>query len=90
MICGCISAGWKKTVDNYPTDETRIGLLPPHCIICGSDLDPDEISLTKKLINRGTKQYMCLKCLARKFEVSESALHDKIAYFREMGCTLFN
>jgi len=59
------------------------------CLVCGSELDSDEIALTKKLINRGAKEYMCLACLSRKFDVSVSVLREKIIQYREMGCTLF-
>ncbi len=57
--------------------------------MCGRSLFSDEIALTKKLINRGTNQYLCLSCLSHKFDVSEDILKDKISQFKEMGCTLF-
>lgn len=59
------------------------------CAECGRSLVPDEIALTKKLVNRGTTTYYCLSCLARHFEVTEAVLVEKIQEFREMGCTLF-
>ena len=61
----------------------------PVCSQCGRPLVPDEIGLTKKMINRGTDHYFCLSCLARHFDVSEEMLRKKIIEFREMGCTLF-
>ena len=59
------------------------------CTDCGRELTRDEIALTKKLINRGTETFFCLRCLAEKFAVSEELLKEKIDQFRKMGCTLF-
>lgn len=77
-------------MDNGVNDEKKAGIRLPACIVCGAELKADEIALTRKLINRGTKDYMCLKCLARKFEVKEDVLRQKIVQYREMGCTLFS
>lgn len=73
---------------NPETSQTGSSL--PVCICCSRKLVPDEIALTKKLINRGATSFFCISCLARRFDVSESALLAKIAHFREMGCTLFS
>jgi len=59
------------------------------CRQCGRVLEPDEIALTRKMINRGANSFFCLFCLARHFDVSEDDLRNKIREFREMGCTLF-
>lgn len=59
------------------------------CGLCGKALAPDEIALTKKLINRGATAYFCLDCLAARFDVSKQELRSKIQEYREMGCTLF-
>ena len=63
--------------------------MDEQCCSCGHPLEPDEIALTKKMINRGTDRYFCLSCLADHFEVTEDVLRQKIREFREMGCTLF-
>jgi len=60
-----------------------------NCAECRRELIRDEIALTKKLVNRGTESFLCLSCLAKKFNVSEDLLHEKIDQFRQMGCTLF-
>ena len=60
------------------------------CFQCGAKLSGDEAALTRKLINRGTRQFFCLSCLAGHFQVSEEVLRQKIREFREMGCTLFD
>lgn len=59
------------------------------CIKCGTDLLSDDIGATKKLINRGTTEFMCISCLAEKFGVTTERLHEKIEYWRESGCLLF-
>ena len=59
------------------------------CITCGRPLEKDEVALTRKLINRGATQYLCIDCLAQKFEVTREDLEKKIEEFRQMGCTLF-
>ena len=59
------------------------------CAACGQALSADEIAVTKKLINRGTREFFCVKCLAARFEVTPQDILDRIAYFKETGCTLF-
>lgn len=59
------------------------------CINCGRVLTRDDIGMTKKLMNRGAKQFYCIGCLAAYFEVSEAEVRRKLDEFRQMGCTLF-
>lgn len=59
------------------------------CINCRRVLTHDEIALTRKLINRGAAEFMCLTCLAAKFKVTEAVLEEKIEHFKNQGCTLF-
>lgn len=56
---------------------------------CGRPLKPDEIAIYKRLVNRGAESYLCLTCFADKYKVTEAQLHEKIRFFRNMGCTLF-
>lgn len=60
------------------------------CFKCGGELDNLGIALTKKLINRGSTQFMCKKCLAAYFNVSESLLIKKASEFKKQGCKLFD
>lgn len=60
-----------------------------YCQKCGKLLVWDEVAMTKKLINRGTKTYYCTECLAEAFDVTKKDILDKIQFFKEMGCTLF-
>ena len=60
-----------------------------HCKKCGKPLIPDEIAMTKKLINRGTTVYYCTDCLAEAFDVKREDIEAKIQYFKDIGCTLF-
>lgn len=61
-----------------------------YCKNCGKKLLPVEISLTKKLINRGASEFFCLSCLAEHFSVGESDLLEKASRFKKEGCTLFS
>ncbi|MBQ9306477.1 MAG: DUF2197 domain-containing protein [Clostridia bacterium] len=59
------------------------------CSLCGEKVGRDEVGLTKKLINRGTQEYLCLACLSRRFRVSPEKLLEMADAFRAAGCTLF-
>ena len=59
------------------------------CACCGRELTPDEVGLSRKLINRGTQVFFCLGCLAEDFRLPEEELLEMIQRFREAGCTLF-
>ena len=59
------------------------------CIECGMELKRDDISATKKFLNRGAEEFYCLDCLAAEFKVSRAFLDEKIQFLRENGCTLF-
>ncbi|MBE5810911.1 MAG: hypothetical protein E7318_08265 [Clostridiales bacterium] len=61
----------------------------PVCIRCHTPLSSDEVGLTKKLINRGSREFQCYSCLAEHFRVSVELLKEKVEQFREMGCLLF-
>ena len=60
------------------------------CYVCGKGaLTKDEIGLTKKLIDKKSKIFYCITCLAESLEVTEEELVAKIEEFKEEGCTLF-
>jgi len=59
------------------------------CRECGASLTRDEIAVTKKLVHRGATEFYCVHCLAKRFEVTDEVIRDRIAYFRSTGCTLF-
>lgn len=60
-----------------------------YCKKCGKLLSPDEIAVTKKLINRGTTIYYCIDCIAVAFDVARSDIEKKIEFYKKSGCTLF-
>ena len=60
------------------------------CSSCGKKLSPDEIAATRKLINRGAKEFLCVSCLAAYFDVMPEHILERISYFRSAGCTLFD
>ena len=60
-----------------------------NCKKCGKELSGNDIGLTKKLINRGSTEFLCINCIAEKFDCSKELLEEKIKKFKESGCTLF-
>lgn len=54
-----------------------------------NDLSKDEIGLTKKLIDKESKVFYCIECLAEQLEVTVEELENKLADFKAEGCTLF-
>lgn len=60
------------------------------CVRCGAALKKDDVAMTRKMVNRGAKEFYCLACLAEHFELTEDFLREKIKEFKAMGCTLFN
>lgn len=60
------------------------------CRRCARTLTADEIAVYKRMVNRGADTFLCAACLAAEFHVQESLIHEKIAHFRAMGCTLFS
>ena len=62
---------------------------PVRCTRCSVPLTKDDIGLTRKMINRGAQEFLCVPCLANHFELPEKILREKISEFRAMGCTLF-
>ena len=59
------------------------------CKVCRRPLTADEIAVTRKLVNRGATEFMCVTCLARYFEVRPEDILERIRYFKAAGCTLF-
>ena len=60
-----------------------------NCKKCGKELSGNDIGLTKKLINRGSTEFLCIDCIAEKFDCTKELLEEKIRQFKEAGCTLF-
>ena len=62
-----------------------------NCIKCGKEnLEPDEIAIYKKMINRGATEFMCIDCLADYYQVSRKAIEERIKFYRESDtCMLF-
>lgn len=60
------------------------------CYICGKDaLSRNEIGLTKKLLDKNSKRFHCIDCLAEYLEVDAEFLLAKLEEFKEQGCKLF-
>jgi len=61
-----------------------------NCYVCGKvPLSKNEIGLTKKLLDKDSKQFYCFDCLAEYLEVDTELLLIKVEEFKEQGCILF-
>lgn len=60
------------------------------CKNCKKELSSDEISLYRKLVNRGAQEFICKECLAAELKVTTELLDERIEYFRSSGCALFS
>ena len=69
---------------------TKYNMEEKKCYVCGkAPLSKDEVGLNKKLIDKKTKIFYCISCLAESLEVTEEELLAKVEEFRNEGCTLF-
>jgi uncharacterized protein YlaI len=60
------------------------------CYICGKEnLSKNEVGLTRKLINRDSRYFFCIDCLAEHLNIEKGQLLSMIEQFKEEGCTLF-
>jgi hypothetical protein len=60
------------------------------CFSCGKKrLSKEEIGLNKKMIGRSVKQFYCIDCFAKYFDVTTEELLVRIEEFKQQGCTLF-
>ena len=59
------------------------------CRRCHAQLTRNEVSLTKKLVDRRAHEFLCIPCLAQSFEMTEEECHALILRFREERCPLF-
>ena len=60
------------------------------CKKCGKKLKANEISLYKRVIDPNSDSFLCLDCMAEYFRCTTEFLNKKIAYFKSIGCELFN
>jgi hypothetical protein len=60
------------------------------CMSCGAELTRDEIGIHKKMVNRRATEFLCLHCLAVKFNLPESDLYAMIERYRKAGCAFFD
>ena len=59
------------------------------CYQCETELGKIAVGLNKKLLDRNSKRFYCLDCLAAYLEVTTDDLLAKVEEFKEQGCTLF-
>lgn len=59
------------------------------CMQCGRHLSYNEIGAYKKFVNRGSREFLCIPCLAKRLDVTAEDIYRKIEEFKQQGCTLF-
>lgn len=59
------------------------------CIQCGKSLTYNEIGATKKFLNRGSREFLCFRCLGDKLNLAQEDMERKIEEFKLQGCSLF-
>ena len=67
----------------------KAGSAVMNCLQCRRELTADEIAVYRRMVHRGAQECLCITCFAKKFDVTEEMIRDKICYFKAMGCTLF-
>ena len=61
------------------------------CKDCGERItNKDVIACNKKMLGKKTKNYYCLNCMAKEYEVEPDFLWEKIQEWKEQGCALFD
>lgn len=81
MIAGFTGPSWYSVA--------MAGYKANVCCACGRTLVHDEVALSRKLIDRDDRKNLCLHCFSQAYHVTEAQLKEKIAFFKEIGCSLF-
>ncbi len=61
-----------------------------NCYECRKSVSFDEAAMNRKMISNSVSQFLCLSCLAKRYNMSEDVLKEKIEYLKKSGCTLFS
>ncbi len=59
------------------------------CKHCGKAIEPIDMSLTRLLVNRGTSEFYCKRCLISIFHIKEKDLDELVELKKSQGCSLF-
>jgi uncharacterized protein YlaI len=59
------------------------------CEKCGAPVSYDESGLNQKLRGKDVTQFLCIDCLAKKYDVPKERLLALIEDYRRTGCVLF-
>ena len=59
------------------------------CHRCGRELSANETGLSRKLISRATRVFLCFDCLGAEYRLTREQMLELIAHFKATGCTLF-
>lgn len=59
-----------------------------NCSHCNRELTYDECGLNRKFNTDGN--LLCIRCLAKRLDVTEERLREKMEEFRKAGCLYFS
>ena len=63
----------------------------PQCPWCNTPvMEKDVLAINRKLLGTQTAEFYCLPCFAEYLGCTEDDLREKIAEFKQDGCTLFS
>lgn len=60
-----------------------------HCAECGCSGTNDEVALNIKLFGWQIATVRCYACLAKALSCTVMELHEKVQFYKSMGCTVF-
>ena len=60
------------------------------CACCGRELVSDEVGASRKFLDVNRLGCFCLSCLAEEIGSTEEKLKERIAYYKQMGCSYFD
>ena len=60
-----------------------------HCEECRCAVTNNEIALNIKLLGKQIATVRCYACLAEALNCTVKELNEKVQYYKDMGCTVF-
>lgn len=59
------------------------------CMYCDKSITKLDTGLSMKFYGRNTNKFVCIKCMAKQFNVTQKELRERAKEFKNDGCTLF-
>ncbi|WP_099204081.1 hypothetical protein [Scatolibacter rhodanostii] len=60
-----------------------------HCSACRCVVTNNEVALNIKLLGKQIATVRCYACLAKALDCTVEDLHEKVAFYQSMGCSVF-